>query len=205
MVCTLFLLAGLAGPLAGTATASVGGPYYQVTWGLAAGNSATLLVVPDGTGNPLTAARNPFGQIVDATIHLQANDDSGPLQGVPAADLWLGAEDEGLVLCAGGSTADHATDALGHTEWTRPLLAGGHSQAPCHVYVNGHGVQAGVLALKFNSPDIDGNLRVDLSDVARFAADFVGHYAFRSDLIRDGSVNLSDIVEMNRALGRKCP
>lgn len=205
IVCTQLLLAGLAGPLVGAATASVGGPLYEVTWGMAAGTSATLLVVPDGTGNPLATAKNQFGQIVDATIHLRVYSDSGNLQGIPAEDFWLDAEDDGLVLCAGGSTADHATDAFGQTEWTRPLLAGGHSQAPCNVNAAGGAVRAGVLALQFNSPDIDGNLRVDLSDVACFAADFVGPYAFRSDLIRDGVVNLSDIVVMIHALGRTCP
>lgn len=57
----------------------------------------------------------------------------------------------------------------------------------------------------FNSPDINGDLAVNLSDVALFAADYHGAYDYRSDFIWDGALNLSDLVVLSRDLGGVCP
>ena len=58
----------------------------------------------------------------------------------------------------------------------------------------------------FNSPDLTGDLRVDLSDTPLFAADFfAASAAYRSDFNWDGQVNLSDLVVMAEALGAHCP
>ena len=72
--------------------------------------------------------------------------------------------------------------------------------------INGAAVytQLGV-GLRFNSPDINGDLLVNLSDVQLFAGDFFGSYHFRSDLAYDNVVNLSDIVPLSRSLGATCP
>jgi len=59
--------------------------------------------------------------------------------------------------------------------------------------------------LYFNSPDISGDLRIDLSDVGLFAGDFHGSYAYRSDFNWDGAVNLSDIGFMAGGMGESCP
>lgn len=180
----------------------------QVWWDAPAGIPVTLRVVPDGSGAPLTAARGPAGEAVDATIHLQFHDALGyPIVGFPPEDMWLGSIDGGLAVCVLGSIADHATDTQGRTTWTQPLRAGGWSAAGCQVYLNAWELTwpAG-LNLRFVSPDIDGSLRVDLTDVAMFAADY---FAFgnvlRSDLNGDGVVNLGDLGLMAPAIGRHCP
>ena len=60
--------------------------------------------------------------------------------------------------------------------------------------------------MAFNSPDLNGDRMVNLSDVQIFASDFFGGvYMFRSDLYYDNMVNLSDIVQLSRGVGANCP
>jgi hypothetical protein len=174
------------------------------TWGLNHNETATLLVVPDGNGAPLTAARRPGGAPVDATMRLTLLDACyDPIAHYPQEDLWLESVDQGLVLCAGGSIADHDTDLLGQTVWTQALRAGGHSLAGCRVVVSGTPGHA--LPLRVNSPDLNGDLVVSLIDIAMFASAFYGPYTFAADLWADGAVNISDIPVLAEALGAGCP
>lgn len=176
-----------------------------VSWGLGAGESATVLVLPDGTGEPLTAAHRLGGTPVDATIHLVLLDPCDcPIANFPRQDMWLESDDGGLISCNGGTVANANTDANGHTFWSDPPLAGGHSQSLCRVLVNG--MPMGVpLSLHFVSGDINGDRRVDLADVAMFAQAYAPPYAFAADLLANGSVNLSDLAVMARSLGSRCP
>lgn len=178
-----------------------------VSWGLGAGESATLLVVPDGSGPAFTSARRPGGMEVDATIQLTLIDACGdPICCFPREDMWLESQDHGLVLCAGGSIADHSTSLYGQTEWTAPLKAGGHSQAACQVLVNGVALFGSVpLPLHFVSPDLNGDRAVSLIDVAAFAEAYFGPYTFAADLRADGALNLSDITVLAAGLGADCP
>ena len=180
---------------------------FQVWWDAPAGTAVTLLVVPDGSGAPLTAAKGPGGTTIDATIHLRIHDPLGnPIIGYPRDDMWLGAVDGGLAVCALGSIADRATDSNGETVWTQPLRAGGWSTAGCQVYLNGWELAGPAgLNLRFVSPDMDGSRRVDLVDVVPFATDYFGAYRFRSDFNGDGVVNLADFIHLVPALGRQCP
>lgn len=178
-----------------------------VTWPLGAGESAVLLVLPDGTGAPFTAARRPNGQPVDATILLTIIDGCGdPVAYFPREDIWLESADHGLALCPGGTIADRNTDQNGQTDWTLPLRAGGHSQADCRVLINGVPVSGGMpLPLRFNSPDLNGDRVVTLTDVALFAGAYYAAYDFAADLQADGLNNLADIAVMARGLGADCP
>jgi hypothetical protein len=176
-----------------------------VSWGLGAGESATVLVVPDGTGEPLSSAHRPDGTPVDATIHLVLLDPcDDPIWNFPREDMWLESGDGGLVPCAGGTVADSQTGMNGHTSWSAPLRAGGHSQAVCRVLVNGMPVGQ-ALPLHFVSADINGDRRVDLADVALFAQAYPAPYAFAADLHANGAVNLSDIAVLAGARGANCP
>ncbi len=58
----------------------------------------------------------------------------------------------------------------------------------------------------FNSPDINGDLAVDLSDVPLFVADYfsLGTYEYRSDFNWDQTVNLTDVVVLTESLGSYC-
>lgn len=170
---------------------------------------ATLLVVPDGSGPPLTEARTTDGTVVDATIHvtlISFCEIEEPVAFFPREDLWLESLGAGLVACVGGAIADAPTDLDGHTQWSNPLKAGGWDEGNCRVIVNGValGDPAG-LTLNFNSPDLDGNGAVNLSDVAAFVMDYFGGYVFRSDLLHDGAINLSDVAVLAGSIGKICP
>jgi hypothetical protein len=201
------LLAFLSGT---TATACTGVPdldrsiIRQAFEGL-----ATLLVIPNGSGPPVTESRTADGTVVDATIHLTiiiyCNGEE-PVAGFPREDMWLESMGGGMVACVGGSVADDQTDQDGHTQWSQPLKAGGYDEGNSRVVVSGMylGEPSG-LTLNFNSPDQDGNGEVNLTDVYLFTVDFFGTYDFRSDFIRDGLVNLSDVAVLAKSLGMSCP
>ena len=59
--------------------------------------------------------------------------------------------------------------------------------------------------VRFNSPDINGDLVVNLSDIVYFTQDFYGAYNYRSDFNWDGVINLSDIALMAQGIGAACP
>lgn len=170
---------------------------------------ATLLVNPDGSGPPVTEAHTSDGLVVDATLHLTLINncpDEGPVVGYPREDMWLETTGGGLVFCAGGSIADDQTDLEGTTQWSQPMKGGGWDGGNCRIMVAGMalGTLEG-LTLNFNSPDLDGNQVVNLADVVLFAQDYFSGFTFRSDLYRDGVLNLSDIVILARSAGLSCP
>ena len=62
------------------------------------------------------------------------------------------------------------------------------------------------MPLSVNSPDINGDLVVDLVDLGMFAGDYNNaSYDFRSDLTGDGIENLADIGEFAMYNGDECP
>ncbi|MFH2053487.1 MAG: hypothetical protein ABIK96_13560 [bacterium] len=166
----------------------------------------TVMAAPDGGGVSFDQALLPDGTVVDATITLELKDSGGwPIFNFPYEDMWLESADGGLSPCIGGSIADANTDQNGETEWRNPLFAGGYSEAACLVMVNGSSLIGSDLAVAFNSPDIDGNGRVDLSDLGMLASDYHGGFAFRCDFYRDGGLNLADIGMFARSYGSTCP
>lgn len=170
---------------------------------------ATLRVQPDGSGPPLTEARVADGTVVDATLHLALNNscpEDGPVVGFPREDMWLESLGGGMMFCPGGSIADGPTDEDGHTQWSQPLTGGGWDEGNCRVLVAGDPL--GSLqgqTVNFNSPDLNGDQVVNLIDVGLFAQDYYGEYHFRSDLARDGVLNLSDLYHLAVSVGQSCP
>jgi hypothetical protein len=199
------LVGGLAG--ASPARANFPDPNWSVAWwGLPGGQSATLLIVPDGSGQALTEARSAEGQAVDATIHLLLLDEfEQPVAGFAASDMWLESGSSTLSACPGGTVADQGTDAQGRTYWRRPLRAGGSSTGNCIVVVNGSVLGGPGVPLHFRSPDISGDRTIDLTDIGLFASDYFGGYQPRSDLAADGTVDLSDIGVLASGVGVDCP
>lgn len=184
-------------------------------------HEASVLVVPDGSGPPLTGAVEFGGAPIDVTIRVQLVDiDFAPVALFPPEDLWLRFNPEpGPVescqlsppnLPGGMFPADAPTDAGGWTEFALPLRGGGWSEGPCAVYLNGSPAQSpggwvfDTIPLRTNSPDLDGDLVVDLTDIVLFARDFRGDYAYRSDYNWDGQVDLSDVVRFVPHIGRHC-
>ena len=166
---------------------------------------ATILSFPDGNGRPLTTARLPDGTLVDATIMVQMLDNGYvPIANFPFEDIWLETVDHGLIPCLGGTVADVNTDYEGVSFWSAPLQAGGFSLGPCQVIINGSAIPSEGLVLSFNSPDIDGDGMVNIIDVALFAENFFNQYDFRSDLHRNGRLDLLDVGVLAEGLGRSC-
>jgi len=182
----VFLLCLLVTPVTYAQTTGIGGPYGEYDMAYQGPETLTLFVVPDGSGVTFDQATLPYGGTEE--------------------DMWLESEDDGLVPCVAGTIADANTDADGKAQWLEPLLSGGQSQAITVIKVNGMLLElTSGVHLCFNSPDINGDLRVDLTDMQLFAVDFFSSYDFRSDFHRDGIVNLSDLPPMALAIGVACP
>ena len=166
----------------------------------------TLMITPDGTGGYFTTARTPDGVIADATITLHVRNVVGdPMAFFPREDIWIQSEDRDIAFCGIFDLwPETDTDWDGMTYWLQGPRGGGYHEGPIVVYVISQALSQPPLALSFNSPDITGNGIVSLGDVAQFAGDFFGAYHFRSDLHRDGVINLSDVVPLAMWMGRGC-
>ena len=170
-----------------------------------------LMVRPDGQGPGFAGARDVAGNTVDATIEIVLVGFGGyPVVGYPWQDLWLAPIGAPCVNCAGpalhyGHAVDRDTDSNGMTIMSLPLRGGGYNQNDCTIYISSNPLYGPPLPIHWNSPDINGDLTVDLSDAGQFTADLHGPYHFRSDLVYDGVINLSDAGEMSAAMGASCP
>lgn len=166
----------------------------------------TLMITPAGTGQFFNQARLPDGTIADGTINLQLLDPIGvPINGYPLEDIWLQDINSPLRFCGIFELwPDNDTDMNGETFWFNRPRGGGYTAGSLQVYVNGSPLIGPTLPLRINSPDINSDLRVTLSDVVPFSEDFFGTYHFRSDLFHDGIINLSDVTILAEWIGRGC-
>lgn len=179
------------------------------------GGAVSAYTLPDGTGDPLSNAFQWDGVPghapvrVDATINYTLLYYGDPVYNYPREDMWLATTLGGLVLCPGGSIADRNTDEYGQTTFSQALFAGGATDPAageeCVVYVNGTVCPNDGLDIQFNSPDLNRDLVVDLSDVVIFATIFAAGYDYAADYYWDGTINLSDTVLMAKGLGVGCP
>ena len=177
-----------------------------------------VMVAPDGSGGGLAQARTMDGQIVDASIDVQIwlIDEFGPLYplgGFPAEDIGLQAHVCATMGCGQPYVmiADADTDPDGWTRFSAAPRAGGWSQDLLDIWLVGDpasliGADIPPLPIWFNSPDLSGDLVVDLTDMTLFTQDLgSGEAVFRSDLVWDGVLNLSDIAVFTQHLGASCP
>lgn len=168
------------------------------------GPTATWLMTPAGSGQ-----HHPD---FDSVVEIQLLDSGGnPVVGFPGADITLAPCDPGsnLLLCAGGLVADGNTDALGRTTISGPPSGGGFTEQ-VRVVVAGTPL-APCFDLRINSPDLNGDLQVTVSDLGPWATDANsamssgGALTFRSDLYPDGDFDMLDMVLMARHLLEVCP
>ncbi len=180
-----------------------------------------IMITPGAGGDPLNDADFFGGAPVDATIRVQLQgylgglEDPQPTQSIadfPFEDLWL--EAPGVQMCTGGATADANTDADGWFTFSGQLNGGGWTDANLgtpglQVMVSGIPLDNRIEPIRphivVNSPDLDGDGRVSISDIPPFADDYYGAYAFRSDFQWDGVINLSDVARFAASLGELCP
>lgn len=180
-----------------------------------------VMVAPGCYGQELSEA-DYFGPVpTDGTVRIQLwIQEPGtnppppyPLASFPREDLWL--EIPGATACLGGALADENSDPEGWITFSRHLEMGGANDpagSPPFAMVmlnglalrdqNGHLISPDIVV---NSPDINGDLATDLLDLALFASDFFGSYAYRSDFFWDGAVNLADLANMAGWYGCECP
>ncbi len=179
----------------------------------ASNDEVSLYILPDGSGLSLTQTMIFGGQQRDATITVMVIDEAGfPIPNFPLQDIWLDSESTGDYLCAvqGSFWPDYHTDANGQTTFSTSFGAGGWSEGPVWVYLNGERAyhpQDGPFAplpMRFNSADINGDGAVNLTDVILFTEDYYTSYHYRSDFHWDGALNLSDIGKMASGMGHNC-
>lgn len=167
----------------------------------ATSNAGHLLVTPDGNGPTLAQE--------DLIITVQLLDANGdPVAGYLRGDIWWGDPTGGVVFCA-GSEADTHTDADGVTHFTGAPCGGGWTQGGMRVYADSvailGGPTGGLLPIDVNSPDINGDLKVDLVDLGSYATDYLDPgYQFRSDYNGDGVEDLRDVGVFASHFGEVC-
>ena len=171
--------------------------------------TVSMFNLPDGSGCAFADAIAEGGGPADATITVTLVDgNSVPIQNYPFEDIWLqsaGTSGTGLVACSGGATADANTDANGETVFANPLYAGGWYTDPTQVVIAGDPLTSGDLNLRFNSPDINGDGKVDLSDAAFFTIFYYTGYDYAGDFNFDGAVDLSDASLLSAGISAHCP
>lgn len=200
-----FLLGALVMSLASLAVAGVPDLNASQATIAASAQGASIYVVPDGSGADFTEAAAPGGATVDATITLTLIDTAGdPIFAYPFEDMWLETTGGGLVYCDGGTRADGVTDVDGITTFSNPLAAGGSTFGELtQVYIAGSPLAAAGLNLIFNSTDMNGDLLVNLTDIAAFIP-LVGGSDYAGDYNYDGIVNLTDVAKLIQANGAGC-
>jgi hypothetical protein len=166
----------------------------------------SICVLPDGEAKIYSYLS--AGQEINAVLLFPVEDwtDDPPFPRVHVE--WFGGGPE--VNC-GFSEVVLTSDSEGWVTWTPDFQGGGHRGPDEAVYLglmmmelcpNQHlELQEDVY---FNSPDISGDLKVDLTDVQIFSGDFFGNYDYRCDFNGDGVINLSDIPIMAQAVGSAC-
>jgi len=172
-----------------------------------------LLAVPDGSGTPHSGARALGGEVVDATVRFRVitYEGQGPVYAYPWEDIWLAFDASTAVPCAWAEfSADEDSDADGTMQFSYPMAAGGRSEGPVTIYLAGAPAwdenlqDLPPLPIAYNSPDIDGDLAVDLTDITLFTQDLGQGSGFRSDFNYDGVINLTDITLFTPHLGAAC-
>lgn len=160
-----------------------------------------IFITPGGNGPSLAAQ----GMILEVEM-VECNGEIPPT--VPG-DITLQPPD-GTVQFCGPVVADSPLDAEGRTQFSGvlagggSLLADGDHQLWTHVYLFGtYTTVSGDVS--FVSPDLNGDLRVDLGDVAMFGMLFIEPgYDFRADLNRDGNIDFADIANLAIHFGERC-
>jgi hypothetical protein len=163
--------------------------------------SGCIDITPGGNGPTLA------NEGLTISVHVE---DSGsvPIPGYPFQDIWWDDNGTGdLAMCQGGSVADGNTDGNGDTTIGGAAAGGGWTQAGVQVYLAGVGITGSPsLLIDVNSPDISGDLSVNLVDLGTFSNDFNNPaYNFRSDFTCDLTENLADVGRFAIHNGETCP
>ena len=193
----LALAAALLLALASPAAAGIPSPVNST----ASSASGCFNIRPDGGGNTLAN--------VGLTIAVHVEDAGGvAIPGYPFQDIWWDDAGNGdIALCQGGTVAAANTNGTGDTTITGAGAGGGWTQSGLRVYLAGVPITGTPsLLIDVNSPDLNGDITVNLADVGDFSIDFNNVvYDFRSDFTCDGFENLADVGDLAIANAGVCP
>jgi len=169
----------------------------------------SIFCVPDGSGTSFNDCYAFGGSKVDLGLTVFVlNVNYDPIIHMPAASIWIGTENSGLILCSGSGIADDRTDMYGRAYFTGPIAGGGYSDYDADekalVYINGNALNMPGLSIYFNSADINGDYVVNLSDTILFTGIYFGDYHYSADFCWDGNINLSDLVLFQSAYNASC-
>jgi hypothetical protein len=151
-----------------------------------------------------------------ATVFMTVQDCGGiGIPNIPAADFWLiGCNSPGLVLCGGSGAidADSATNGNGETTISGPLAAGGCDSVGVYAVVQGavlvdEDCLPNCMLVWTASPDINGDLVVDLIDLAEFSKSYTSpphQYLHCKDYNCDGVIDLIDFSLFSRHYLHQC-
>lgn len=159
------------------------------------------------------------GLLPAIAVHV-ANFAGNPIPGVPRCDFWLIDCDpvNDLILCGGAQStaADFDTDANGDTVMRGPVAAGGWGGGCVQglsVVVQGLVIADPAtgcstelcLPITVRSTDMDGDLVVDIVDLALFGLAWPPNpYVFCADFNDSGSVDLPDLATFALHFGHTC-
>lgn len=173
----------------------------------ATSGSGCLRVVPDGTGETLSAK--------GLTVTVTVLDTGGlpvvayPFQDVGLADNAGGAD---VSLCTSGWVSSANTNSSGVTTITGVGFGGGNTQGGMRATVGGVRITNGLaLDIDVVSSDLNGDLIVNLTDLSSVALPGFaplyknGVYDWQSDLNCDLIENLLDVTKFANDNGSFCP
>jgi hypothetical protein len=169
-----------------------------------------LLACPAGDGPTLSS----IGATVTVTVLTCG--DGQPIPLIPAEDFWI-IQDVPLwsdLLCGGyrSSDADAPSDMNGQTTIRGTIAAGGYMPDAIYVVAQGYVIGLGclpdvTLPLVVVSPDINGDLVVDLVDLSSFAFAFSGGGRAvdpRMDFNGDGQIDIVDLGLIGLHFSHRC-
>ncbi len=180
----------------------------------------SMFLVPNGSGTPLANCFAFGGIPTNVTILVTLVDAAGlRVTNYAAGGVRLEEMQTPLSWCANSwyppplhapNLADGPSDAIGQSTFSLSYHGGGYVQGPTMVWVlEATGVWMPIpmpLNVSFNSPDINGDLIINLTDISFFATDYFGAvYMYRSDFNYDGIINLTDLSMLAQTLGVSCP
>jgi hypothetical protein len=197
------LVAVMAACFAGTAFADIVSPdssYCVVSLGTSGKDRVTIS--PNGTGDNFTDV--PSNLSITIEVYLR-NSLGAPLAGVPLQEITL--YNSALCICAGGNTADAATDLDGRTTFTASPRAGGCVES---LDIFADGVFLCTTPVKTNSWDAvpATPCNVDAADLSALAARLgnAGQYSICFDYNESGppTINAGDLSSFAAHLANAC-
>jgi hypothetical protein len=150
---------------------------------------------------------------VGVVISVTVKDNAGlPVPGILATDFWVIGWGDTLNLCGGGGSAnaDSASNSSGQTTMSGAIAAGG-CDSGLQVVVQGVVLADPTdwsiplcLPIIVHSPDISGDLLVDIVDFVLFTAAFTGTYNPCADYDCNALIDIVDFVLFTAHFNHLC-